>query len=103
MSVATDPTLAQLVAGTWTIDPTHSEVSFVARHLMVSKVKGSFKTFHGTVTIADDPFQSSVEATIETASVDTRDSSRDEHLRSAQFLDVENYPEMTYRSREVVT
>ena len=103
MSVAADPTLAQVVPGTWTIDPTHSEVSFVARHLMVSKVKGSFKTFEGTITVGENPLQSRVEATIDTASVDTRDSTRDEHLRSPQFLDVENYPQMTYRSREVVT
>lgn len=87
-----------LVAGTWTIDPTHSEVGFSVRHLMVSKVKGTFKTFQGTVTIADNLEDSSVDATIDAASVDTRDEGRDNHLRSADFFHVDNHPQITFAS-----
>jgi polyisoprenoid-binding protein YceI len=87
-----------LVAGTWTIDPSHSEVGFSVRHLMVSKVKGSFKTFEGTVTIADDLLNSRVEATIDAASVDTRDENRDNHLRSSDFFNVEQHPQIKFSS-----
>jgi polyisoprenoid-binding protein YceI len=88
-------------AGTYTLDVSHTDVGFSARHLMVSKVKGRFTDFGGTVVIADDPTQSSVEVEIRTASIHTRDTSRDEHLRSPDFLDVEQYPAMTYRSTSV--
>jgi polyisoprenoid-binding protein YceI len=67
----------------------------------VSKVRGWFKNFSGTITIADDPLQSSVEATIDAASIDTREPQRDAHLRSPDFLDVERYPEITFRSTSV--
>jgi polyisoprenoid-binding protein YceI len=87
--------------GTYEIDPSHSSVGFVARHLMVSKVRGRFTSFSGTITVADAPEQSSVEVTIDAASIDTNDPKRDEHLRSADFLDVENHPTLTFRSTEV--
>jgi polyisoprenoid-binding protein YceI len=90
-----------LVAGTWSIDPVHSEVGFSVRHLMVSKVKGTFKTFDGTITIAPNPLDSKVEANIETFSVDTRDENRDNHLRSSDFFEVEKYPYMTFVSTGV--
>jgi polyisoprenoid-binding protein YceI len=90
-----------LVPGTWTIDPSHSEVSFSVRHLMVSKVRGAFARFGGAVTTAEHPSLTSVEATIEMDSVDTRDERRDAHLRSGDFFDVERYPLMTYRSTAV--
>src|SRR5579863_1171310 len=90
-----------LVAGTWTIDPVHSEVGFSVRHLMVSKVKGSFKTFDGTITIADNPLESKVEAHIDASSVDTRDENRDNHLRSADFFEVESHPHITFVSTGV--
>jgi polyisoprenoid-binding protein YceI len=90
-----------LVAGTWTIDPIHSEVGFSVRHLMVSKVKGSFKTFAGSITIAEDPLDSHAEARIDASSVDTRDEGRDSHLRSSDFFDVEKHPEITFTSTAV--
>jgi polyisoprenoid-binding protein YceI len=100
MSTSTVATPA-LVAGVWAIDPTHSEVGFTVRHLMVSKVRGTFKTFDGTLTIAADPLQSKVEARIDAFSVDTRDENRDNHLRSSDFFEVEKYPNMTFVSTSV--
>jgi polyisoprenoid-binding protein YceI len=87
--------------GTWTIDPSHSSVGFVARHLMVTKVRGTFGDIDGTITIADDPFQSSVRATVDAASVNSGDQKRDAHLRSADFFDVENYPTIEFASKRV--
>ncbi|NKZ06788.1 YceI family protein [Actinomadura latina] len=89
------------VAGTWTIDPLHSNIGFTVRHLMVSKVRGRFGTFEGTVVTGDDPLDSSVTATIDLASIDTGIDKRDEHVRSADFLDAAKYPTMTYRSTGV--
>jgi polyisoprenoid-binding protein YceI len=88
-------------AGTYALDVSHTDVGFQARHLMVAKVKGRFSELSGTVVIAEDPTHSSVEVEILTASVHTRDGSRDEHLRSPDFLDVERFPAMTYRSTSV--
>ena len=88
-------------AGTYAIDPSHSSIQAVAKHLMVSKVRGSFSGFEGTVTVAEDPKDSSVEITIDASSIDTRDAKRDEHLRSPDFLDVERFPELTFRSTRV--
>ncbi len=96
-SLKPSPT-AQLPAGTWQIDPVHSEVSFSVRHLMVSKVRGTFSRFSGSIHVGDNPLDSSVEATIDMDSIDTRDATRDAHLRSADFFEVERYPTMTYRS-----
>lgn len=89
------------VAGTWDIDPAHSEVSFVVRHMVVSKVRGRFDRFEGTIVTADDPVQSSVEAVINAASINTNQEQRDAHVRSADFLDVDNHPEITFRSLAV--
>ena len=91
-------TLTGLSAGTWTIDPTHTEVGFVARHLMVSKVRGAFTDVSGTVTVGEDVSSSTAEVTIKTASVATGTPDRDGHLRSEDFFDVEKFPEMTFRS-----
>lgn len=88
-------------AGTWAIDPTHSEVGFSVRHLMVSKVRGRFASFEGTFVTAENPLDSKVEASIDVSSVDTNNSDRDAHLRSADFFDVEKYPDFTYRSTGV--
>jgi polyisoprenoid-binding protein YceI len=84
--------------GTWIIDPSHSEVEFMVRHMMISKVRGRFRQFDGTIVIAERPEDSRVEVFIEAASIDTRDATRDEHLRSADFLDVEHYPEIKFTS-----
>ena len=89
------------VAGTWTIDPVHSEVSFVVRHMMVSKVRGRFDTFEGTIVTAPDPLQSSVTATVELSSVNTGEPNRDNHIRSADFFEVESHPHLTFRSTGV--
>jgi polyisoprenoid-binding protein YceI len=86
------------VAGTWTVDPIHSSVGFVVRHLMVSKIRGHFRRFEGRIDLAADPLQSSVTATIDLSSVDTNNEQRDEHVRSADFFKVDEHPEMTYRS-----
>lgn len=96
----TSPTATRpgLVAGTWVVDPAHSDVSFTVRHLMVSKVRGQFTAFSGTLEIAEDPTASSVTAEIDVASVNTRDETRDNHLRTSDFFAAEQYPTMTYRS-----
>jgi polyisoprenoid-binding protein YceI len=87
-------TLDGLAAGTYTIDPAHTEVGFVVRHLMVSKVKGRFGDVTGTITVAENP----LEATAKVDSVDTRDAARDGHLKSPDFFDAAQFPEMTFRS-----
>ena len=89
------------IAGTWTIDPTHSEASFTARHLMVSKVRGRFTSFDAQIVTGADPLSSSVTATIELSSIDTDNEDRDAHLRNADFFDVEHHPVMTYQSTGV--
>ncbi|MBA2436739.1 MAG: polyisoprenoid-binding protein [Acidimicrobiia bacterium] len=93
--------ISGLVPGTWTVDPAHSEVSFTVRHMMVSKVRGSFKSFDAELIIADDPLESSVNATVDVASFDTGNADHDAHIRSADFLDLEQHPTMTYRSQAI--
>jgi polyisoprenoid-binding protein YceI len=88
--------------GVFDLDVSHSTVGFHVRHLMVSKTRGRFTGFTGTVTIADDPLASTVDVTIDAASVTTGDDKRDEHLRSADFFDVEQFPEIVFRSTRVV-
>ena len=90
------------LAGTYTLDKSHSTVGFVVRHLMVSKVRGSFGDFEGTITVAEEPSQSGVTATIQTATVDTRDEQRDGHLKSPDFFDAAQFPTMSFASTKVV-
>lgn len=88
--------------GTWTIDPTHTRLGFVARHAMVTKVRGAFTEFEGTMTLdGANPAASSISLTAQLASVDTGTADRDAHLRSADFFDVENNPTMTFASTSV--
>jgi polyisoprenoid-binding protein YceI len=90
-----------LPTGTWTIDPSHSELGFVARHLMVTKVRGQFKEFEGSVKVGDTIADSQVTATAQLGSVDTGSADRDAHLKSADFFDVENNPTMSFTSTQV--
>ncbi len=94
----TRTTIPGLVPGTWTIDPVHSEVSFTVRHMMVSKVRGTFRSFDAELVVADDQLESTVNATVDVASFDTGNADRDAHIRSADFLDLDQHPTMTYRS-----
>ena len=89
------------IVGTWAIDPVHSEVSFVVRHMMVSKVRGRFDTFEGTIVTAEDPLASTVTASVELGSINTGQEQRDAHIRSGDFFDVEKYPTMTFTSTAV--
>jgi len=83
--------------GTWVIDVSHSSVEFVARHLMVSKVRGGFRAFTGSVVVAEPVTDSTVEVTIEAASFDSGDENRDGHVRGEDFLDVERFPQLTFK------
>jgi len=93
--------VSELSPGTWTVDPSHSEVGFVARHLMVSKVRGQFTEFEATVQVGDSFDTSSVQATVQLASIDTGSADRDTHLRSADFFDTDSFPVMTFTSTSV--
>ncbi|KNX39126.1 YceI family protein [Luteipulveratus halotolerans] len=94
-------TFKDLTPGAYTVDAAHSTVGFVARHLMVSKVRGKFNEFEGDVRIGDDLESSSVVATVQMASIDTQQEQRDGHLRTNDFFDVPTYPTMTFRSTKV--
>jgi polyisoprenoid-binding protein YceI len=84
-------------AGKYELDPTHTEIGFVARH-MLTKVRGRFTEFDGTIEVAEVPEDSSVNVEVKTASVQTNTQQRDDHLRSADFFESEDYPVMTFRS-----
>lgn len=87
--------------GRWVIDPAHSDFDFVAKHMMVSKVRGSFNEFEGSFTIDPDVAKSSAQVTLKSVSVDTNHPDRDAHLRSPDFFDIERFPDITFRSTEV--
>jgi polyisoprenoid-binding protein YceI len=90
-----------LIPGTWNIDPIHSSVNFMVRHLMVSKVRGKFGAFTGTVTIDQNRLASAVTASVDMVSVSTGDDGRDAHLRNNDFFDIEKFPTMTFTSTSV--
>ena len=101
MTTASAPALTELT-GTYTLDPAHTRIGFVARHAMVTKVRGAFNEFTGTAVLdGANPANSRVEVTIEAASIDTRNGQRDEHLRSNDFLAMQEYPEITFASTGV--
>jgi polyisoprenoid-binding protein YceI len=99
-SMTTATTTAGLSAGTWTIDPVHSSIGFWVRHLMVSKVRGTFGVFSGTIAVGDDGVPS-VNAEITVDSVNTNNEQRDAHIKSADFFAVEDYPTATFTSTKV--
>jgi polyisoprenoid-binding protein YceI len=99
--MTTATTLATLT-GDYILDPAHTRIGFVARHAMVTKVRGAFNDFAGTARIdGQDPSRSTVEVTIQVASIDTRNADRDAHLRSADFLGLDEHPQITFRSTDV--
>jgi polyisoprenoid-binding protein YceI len=86
----------------WTIDTVHSHIGFNVRHMVVSTVRGQFSKFSGTLNFDEaNPTNSSVEAVVETASINTHDANRDNHLRSADFFDTEKYPTTTFKSTSI--
>ncbi|HCT77005.1 MAG TPA: polyisoprenoid-binding protein [Micromonosporaceae bacterium] len=98
MTTTVAPSLAELT-GQYSLDPAHTRIGFVARHAMVTKVRGAFNEFEGTGFLdGTDPAKSTVSVTIKAASIDTRNEQRDGHLRSNDFLDMENHPEITFVS-----
>lgn len=88
-------------AGTWTIDPTHSEVGFSIRHLMISKVRGTFEQFEGTFVTTENPLDTRVTANAQVASINTNEPNRDGHLRTGDFFDAENHPTLSFVSTGV--
>jgi polyisoprenoid-binding protein YceI len=90
-----------LTPGTWNIDGTHSSVGFSVRHLMISKVRGSFKTVSGSVTVPEDRLATKLNVSIDMASIDTGDAGRDAHLHGNDFLDVAGFPTMTFASTSI--
>ncbi|MBO3130148.1 YceI family protein [Dermatophilus congolensis] len=96
-------TALESLHGTYSIDPAHSEIGFAARHAMVTKVRGSFDTFEGTASIEPNLLNGAIEVTIDVSSIDTRNGDRDNHLRSADFFDVEKYPHITFRSTHIAS
>jgi polyisoprenoid-binding protein YceI len=101
MTNAATESIPGYLAGTWDIDPVHSDVSFTVRHMMVSKVRGRFATFSGEIVTGENLTDSSVAATIDASSIDTGNEQRDEHIRSADFFEVENHPQWIFRSTGV--
>jgi polyisoprenoid-binding protein YceI len=89
-------------AGTYVLDPTHTRIGFIARHLMVTKVRGNFGDFDGSITIAEDVAKSTAQASIRALSIETGVADRDNHLRSGDFFEAEKYPELTFANARVV-
>jgi polyisoprenoid-binding protein YceI len=101
MSTQTLPASIDELTGTYTLDPTHTRIGFVARHAMVTKVRGGFNEFEGQVVVDGDLGRASATLTIQANSIDTRNAQRDEHLRSNDFLSLEEHPQVTFVSTGV--
>jgi len=93
---ATVTTTTSPLTGTWSVDPSHSNVEFSVKHLGIATVKGAFRSFEGTLVIGEDLATATASGTVQVASVDTNEPQRDDHLRSADFFDAENHPELTF-------
>jgi polyisoprenoid-binding protein YceI len=89
------------VAGAWQLDPVHTDVSFTVRHMMVSKVRGKFHGVTGTIVLAENPLDSTVSADVDLSTIDTGNPQRDDHIRSADFFEVETHKTMSFRSTSV--
>ncbi|SJM67491.1 YceI family protein [Gulosibacter sp. 10] len=90
-----------LQPGTWTIDPAHSEVAFVIRHLAISKVRGAFERFEGTIQVGEQLEDTTVSATVDVASITTKQAQRDEHLRNSDYFAADRYPQIAFVSKSV--
>ena len=99
--MSTAPTSVSELTGTWNIDPTHSEIGFVARHAMVTKVRGTFDEFEGSAVVGSDLADTTATVTIQAASINTRNDQRDGHLKSNDFLAIDEYPTITFTSTGV--
>ncbi|KAA9087305.1 YceI family protein [Microbacterium radiodurans] len=100
----TDNTLTEIPgykAGTWVLDASHSEVGFSVRHMMISKVRGTFAVAEATIVAPENPLDLTLDAKVDVASINTKDEGRDNHLRSADFFDAETYPNITFVSTGV--
>lgn len=91
-------TRSDYIVGTWKLDPDHSQLTFSVKHMAISKVRGTFETWDVTVATTEDPKDITVEATIDVASVNTKQEQRDQHLRTSDFFLVDEYPTMTFKS-----
>ncbi len=100
-TTTTAPEIAGYKAGTWVLDAAHSDVQFTVRHMMISKVRGTFGVKSATIVAPENPLEAKIEASVDVSSVNTRDDGRDAHLRSADFFDAEQYPTMDFRSTGV--
>ncbi|HUY85787.1 MAG TPA: YceI family protein [Acidimicrobiales bacterium] len=89
------------IPGKWELDPVHTDISFTVRHMMVSKVRGHFTDFDGTIVTADNPLESSVQVNVRLNSINTANEDRDNHLRSADFFEIEKFPTMSFTSTGV--
>ena len=98
----TEQGVIRVPLGTWNVDPTHSSIEFSVKHMMIATVRGRFKDFEGTIEAAEDINDSRVVGVVRTASIDTNEPDRDEHLRGPDFLDVEHYPEARFESTRIV-
>lgn len=96
-----NPTATLVPTGTWAVDPSHSTVGFQVKHMGIATVRGTFGEFEGTLEVGDDLSTAKVRGKVKAASIDTAEDARDDHLRSADFFDAEQYPELTFESTAI--